>query len=253
MGDETGLAEGLSEGVEDTGVSTLGVEPPAETTDAVETATEAPTYTVKVNGEDSSVTLDELLSGYQRQSDYTRKTQDIARQAEALKRAAAIQEAFERNPREAMQALADAYGVDIAPTVAADDELLDPVERELRDLKQSLAQMQRTARHTELDNTISSLRETYGDFDEESLFAHSLKTGIKDLRAAYRDMTYDDRVAEQRAAADAAAKQAAKRESLGAVHEGGIPKSAVRPKQGTALLSVRDAWEESMKELGLAV
>jgi len=35
-------------------------------------------YAVTVNGEEVAVSLDELLSGYSRQSDYTRKTQEIA-------------------------------------------------------------------------------------------------------------------------------------------------------------------------------
>jgi len=35
-------------------------------------------YAVTVNGEEVGVSLDELLSGYSRQSDYTRKTQEIA-------------------------------------------------------------------------------------------------------------------------------------------------------------------------------
>tara|TARA_R110000765_G_scaffold103450_3_gene192879 strand:- start:311 stop:1291 length:981 start_codon:yes stop_codon:yes gene_type:complete len=35
-------------------------------------------YTVKVDGEEFEVTLDELTSGYQRQSDYTRKSQSVA-------------------------------------------------------------------------------------------------------------------------------------------------------------------------------
>jgi len=39
---------------------------------------EAKTYTVKVNGEEVEVTEDELLAGYSRTSDYTRKTQEIA-------------------------------------------------------------------------------------------------------------------------------------------------------------------------------
>ena len=44
-------------------------------------------YAVTVNGEEVSVSLDELLSGYSRQSDYTRKTQEVAndrKQMEAL-------------------------------------------------------------------------------------------------------------------------------------------------------------------------
>ncbi|WP_421782623.1 hypothetical protein [Kiloniella litopenaei] len=36
------------------------------------------TYVVKINGEEQRVNLDELKSGYQRQSDYTRKAQELA-------------------------------------------------------------------------------------------------------------------------------------------------------------------------------
>ena len=37
-------------------------------------------YAVTVNGEEQEVTLDELMKGYSRQSDYTRKTQDVAKE-----------------------------------------------------------------------------------------------------------------------------------------------------------------------------
>jgi len=42
------------------------------------------TYTVKVNGEESRVTLKELMSGYSRQSDYTRKAQEVAGHRKAV-------------------------------------------------------------------------------------------------------------------------------------------------------------------------
>ena len=41
-------------------------------------------YAVTVNGEEQAVTLDELLSGYSRQSDYTRKTQEIASERKGI-------------------------------------------------------------------------------------------------------------------------------------------------------------------------
>ena len=37
-------------------------------------------YAVTINGEEQEVTLDELMKGYSRQSDYTRKTQDVAKE-----------------------------------------------------------------------------------------------------------------------------------------------------------------------------
>ena len=46
--------------------------------------TETPTrYTVKVDGEEVEVNLDELRNGYQRQADYTRKSQSLAEQRKA--------------------------------------------------------------------------------------------------------------------------------------------------------------------------
>ena len=46
-----------------------------------EVQTEAPaTYSVKVDGEEMEVDLDELRNGYQRQADYTRKSQSLAEQ-----------------------------------------------------------------------------------------------------------------------------------------------------------------------------
>ncbi len=43
-------------------------------------------YTVRVNGEDVEVTFDELTKGYSRQSDYQRKTQEVAEQRRAVEK-----------------------------------------------------------------------------------------------------------------------------------------------------------------------
>lgn len=58
------------------------------------TQPEKPTFSVRVDGTEQKVTLDELLNGYQRQDDYTRKTMAIAeqrRQAEAELAAARVE------------------------------------------------------------------------------------------------------------------------------------------------------------------
>jgi len=49
-----------------------------EESEETEVEEEEELYAVTVNGEEVAVSLDELLSGYSRQSDYTRKTQEIA-------------------------------------------------------------------------------------------------------------------------------------------------------------------------------
>ena len=50
------------------------------------------TYAVKVDGVDQEVSLEELRDGYQRQSDYTRKTQELASERRRLQQAEAIVE-----------------------------------------------------------------------------------------------------------------------------------------------------------------
>ena len=52
--------------------------------EVTEDAEETPRYTVKVDGEDVEVELPELLRGYSRTSDYTRKTQQLAENRKAL-------------------------------------------------------------------------------------------------------------------------------------------------------------------------
>jgi hypothetical protein len=49
-----------------------------ETEESDEEEEEELLYAVKVDGEEQEVSLDELLKGYSRQSDYTRKTQDLS-------------------------------------------------------------------------------------------------------------------------------------------------------------------------------
>lgn len=54
-----------------------------EETEEEETAEAEPTFTVKVDGKEFQVTEKELLDGYQRQADYTRKAQAVAEERKA--------------------------------------------------------------------------------------------------------------------------------------------------------------------------
>jgi|TARA_R110002051_G_scaffold124377_2_gene197540 hypothetical protein len=74
--EETDEAEEAEEedAADDTDESEESEEEEAEDEEVEETAL----YTVKVNGEDVEVTEDELVRGYSRQADYTKKTQELA-------------------------------------------------------------------------------------------------------------------------------------------------------------------------------
>ena len=52
--------------------------------DEIEEQNEPQLYSVKINGEDVEVTIDELQSSYSRQADYTRKTQELAQQRKTV-------------------------------------------------------------------------------------------------------------------------------------------------------------------------
>jgi len=54
-----------------------------ETEESEEEGEEPKTVTIKIDGKEVEVTLDELKNGYQRQSDYTRKTMEAAEQRKA--------------------------------------------------------------------------------------------------------------------------------------------------------------------------
>jgi hypothetical protein len=60
-----------------------------ETEEEAEEAPAPPTFKVKVDGEETEVTLDELLKGYSRTADYTRKTQAHAAERKAFETEAA--------------------------------------------------------------------------------------------------------------------------------------------------------------------
>lgn len=64
-----------------------GDAPEDESEEEQESDAEPPVYTVTIDGQEVEVPADELVKGYQRQSDYTRKTQELAelRKAEEAK------------------------------------------------------------------------------------------------------------------------------------------------------------------------
>lgn len=167
---------------------------------------------VKVDGREQLVPLKEALDGYSRTSDYTRKTQELASERQRLAQAEAIYQALESDPEGTMRALQEAFGLAGQDSSQA-DEYLDPTEQRIAQIEAQLAAQQEAARQAAIDSEISSLKASYGDFDEAQLLAHAVKFGIPNLEAAYAHMTYADvRSAAQKAAADEAAL-AAKREA----------------------------------------
>jgi hypothetical protein len=172
---------------------------PTETVDNLETSTEVqqePAYTVKIDGEEQQVTLEELQNGYQRQADYTRKTQEVAAEKERLQQAEAIVSALEYDPHGTLQTLARSYNVDYGTPQQSqnndDYEEVDPVQIKISELENKIAKQEQAQRVQQVEREVKTLQEKYGEFDRQELLNHALKNGIPNLEAAYTHLRFNE-------------------------------------------------------------
>ena len=227
---------------ETTGLDTSTPDVPSEAT------SDSPTYTVKVDGDEQSVSLDELRSGYQRQSDYTRKTQELSRERERLAQGEAIVQALEADPAGAIGALTDAFGLaheDNRNTQVEAFEDLDPEEVRLRRIEQSIETQERASRQNNLQKDLQNLRDKYGtDINESELYAHALRNNIGNLEAAYTHLTYESMQDRARNADIVEEKRAA---NVVDSSTGGSTSDNVERAVG-AVSSLRDAYRLALEE-----
>ena len=153
-------------------------------------------YTVKVDGSEEQVSLDELRDGYQRQADYTRKTQELASERNRLQQAEAIVQSLESDPAGTLTALGDAFGVsratgEPAGVVAPWDEAAPNAPR-LATLEARREQQDRVHRRQQVEKQVESLKGSYGEFNASELYQHALKHKIGNLEAALTHMRYND-------------------------------------------------------------
>ena len=134
-----------------------------EDSDEVE---EAQTFKVKANGEEQDVTLDELVEGYQKGSDYTKKSQHLAEQRKAVEEHAyAIQEA---------QSLRDEYHARLGQV----QEVLQNNAEEYVDLdvlkeNDPIAYAVAVAERTENNKKLQAVQQEQVRLSEESKAYHS--------------------------------------------------------------------------------
>ncbi|MGH9963014.1 MAG: hypothetical protein ACREBC_38845, partial [Pyrinomonadaceae bacterium] len=157
----------------------------------VEAANSEPgeTYTVKVGGEEVQVTRDELLNGYSRTQDYTRKTQELAEQRKRLAQYEALGDALDKDPVGTIKILEEAYK--ISPESAQGWDEMDPQEQKVARLERDLAQLQAREARTYIENEITSLEREYGDsFDRHEVMKYALQNDT-DVTTAYKLMNFD--------------------------------------------------------------
>lgn len=163
---------------------------PEGSSEGTQVSQEAPaTYTVKVNGVELDVDLDELRNGYQRQADYTRKAQALAAQRQEAEQALALANALKRDPQGTLQALASEFGVSEF-SVDVDD---DPASQRIRDLEARLEQISNLEAKRQVDAEVNDLKTRYDATEAqiEEAASEAVRRGVP-LATAYRDLYFDD-------------------------------------------------------------
>lgn len=217
---------------------------------------------VKLDGEELQVPLSEAIAGYQRQADYTRKTQELAEQRQALQFASTLQAALENDPAATLELLSRHYGISKAQAAEmiadADDsfEDLDPLDRKMRELDQRIAQFEEYQSQQEIEREISRLKSKYQDFDTNEVVNAALRSNSTDLEATYKQLAFDkfmkqqelQRVASEQQQLQESKVVEAKRQA--AVVEGGA--SATQSTTSDSfepINSLADAWVAAKRQL----
>jgi hypothetical protein len=221
---------------------------------------------VKVDGEELEVPVAEALQGYQRQADYTRKTQELSQRSQQVQFWESVDQAMQVDPQATLSFLQNHYGIGQAQVAAntsyeepEEDWFADPSEKRIAQLEQRL---QSVTQHFEqqqasqlLDQVVGNLQQKYGeDFNPREVISAALDRNISDprmLESVYKEIAFDRLMAKQAAQADASAKReqdaerrrraaqdAATTVSQGSGSNGAVqaPAPASRPK------TIQEAW-----------
>ena len=216
-------------------------------------------YTVKVDGEESQVTLEELQDGYQRQADYTRKTQELADERKRLQQAEAIVSSLESNPAETLQALGEAFGITAQPVAPQSDNNenywyeegpeQDATAKRLSELENRIAQQDRLSRRQQVEKQVEVLKDQYGEFDSSELFQHALRHKIGNLEAALTHMRFGE-VSEKATKLEKEQERTGAKRDASVVESGGSTAAqAVKTQTKTPPQSIREAFALAKKDL----
>lgn len=131
--------------------------------------------------------IKEWQKGNLRQSDYTRKTQELARQREELAEAVEVFNYLKENPQivQALQAI-DEQGV-------VDNGVMQKTSPESAMMKQ----LYYNQKSMEVDMQLDKLRDKYGEFDAVEVLNMATQLRTEDLEQAYKLANFDKIAADQ--------------------------------------------------------
>ncbi|CAB4151359.1 hypothetical protein UFOVP587_13 [uncultured Caudovirales phage] len=216
---------------------------------------------VKFDGEEQHIPLSEAIAGYQRQADYTRKTQELAQQRESLMFASNLQTALDKDPAGTLELLSRHYGVSTAQAQqmmdsSYEEEDLDPSERRIRELDQRIASFEEYQSQQQIEKEISRLQTLYPDFDTNEVVQTALRSNTTDLEAVYKQLGFDKYMKQKELESQAAAILQQKENSVieskreAAVVSGGSSATASTTTDSfDPITNIADAWIAAKKQL----
>lgn len=214
---------------------------------------------VTVDGEEIEVPLKEAVSGYQRQADYTRKTQQLADERRGVQFASAIQQALDNDPNATIELLKSHYGLDQQDSFDEEDDLwADPMEKQYKQLESRLKSFEEQQAMNELERTIGSLQQKYGeDFDANEVVSLALARGTTDLESVYKQVAFDRIHSGEQARRQAQSQRAQQEQQIvQAKRTSGIVAGG-SSAQGTSvdsqpITNLRDAFAAAKQQLGIS-
>jgi hypothetical protein len=213
---------------------------------------------VKLDGEELQVPLSEAIAGYQRQADYTRKTQELSQQREKIEFASTLQAALENNPAATLSLLSQHYSVQNTPQVdPIEEESLTQEERKIRELDKRVASFEEFQNQQQIEKEIANLQTKYSDFDVKEVVSNALRMNTTDLEGTYKQLAFDKIVAQSKieTAAKERLKQAddgvleAKR-AASVVSGGSSATSSTTTEKAAPIKSVSEAWAAAKRQMG---
>ena len=138
--------------------------------------------------------LKEFRNGYLRQSDYTRKTQELARQRQEAQDALELYDYLRDNPQmvEALMKMDNGANAQTIQRATPENAMMQ--------------QIIHTQKAMEIEMRLNELKSKYGnDIDEVALFQKANQLQTNDLEFVYKALQYDNLLAEKQQAQQAAA------------------------------------------------
>lgn len=144
-----------------------------------------PTYPEFVEIGNEKVPFAEVQKGYLRQSDYTRKTQELAQQRKEAEEALELVAYLRANPHLAQRLVEDG---EVTPptqttkqTVPVVQDINNPLAKDIQEIKKEMYL-------SKLDSTLNSLKAKYPDFNEVDVLNRAAELNTDNLEFVYHGM-----------------------------------------------------------------